>query len=151
MTVTPHHNYPDKMMPLVHHHYCEVSKNFSSENITHYLRVIMFGCYNVATKNIIDTLASEGVTVGIQARSSEYLTAHNLFNNELLLVTIFRTALNMATTYSNYMGQTCNGGYSLIQVEDRTFYRNILLFIFTSQLLECARSKGINHNIDGDP
>jgi hypothetical protein len=101
----------------------------------------MIGCYTVETKNIIDTLASEGVTFGIQARSREYLTAHNLFNNELLVITISRTDLSMVTSHSNLMDQTYNVGYSLIQVnmEDRTFYRNMLLFIFTGQLLKRAK------------
>jgi hypothetical protein len=132
MTEIPHHEYPDKMMPNIRHHYCEGSKNFSSENITQYLRVIMFEYYKVGTKNVIDTLASESVTFSIQARSSEYITARNLFDNQFMVVTISRTALSMATAYYNFMEQTCNGGYSLIQVnrEDRTFYRNMLLLIF---------------------
>jgi hypothetical protein len=37
MTVIPYHDYPEKMMPLVRHHYSEKSKFFSLENITHYL------------------------------------------------------------------------------------------------------------------
>jgi hypothetical protein len=51
------------------------------------------------------------------------------------------------------MEHTCNGEYKLIHVntEDRAFYRNMLLFMFTGQLLECARSKGINPDIEGDP
>jgi hypothetical protein len=51
------------------------------------------------------------------------------------------------------MEHTCNGEYKLIHVnrEDREFYRNMMLFIFTGQLLECARSKGINPDIEGDP
>jgi hypothetical protein len=49
MDAPPHHDYPEKMMPLVRHHYNEISKNFISKNITHYLRAIMFRCYNVET------------------------------------------------------------------------------------------------------
>jgi hypothetical protein len=51
------------------------------------------------------------------------------------------------------MEHTCNGEYELIHVnrEDRAFYRNMLLFIFTGQLLERARSKGINPDIESDP
>jgi hypothetical protein len=59
----------------------------------------------------------------------------------------------MATFYSNFMEQKCNGDYTLIHgnMEDGPFYRNTLLFIFTGQLLERARSKGsINPNIEGD-
>jgi hypothetical protein len=72
---------------------------------------------------------------------------------ELLVVTIWRTALSLAMIYSNFMEQTCNGEYKLIRVnrEDRTFYCNMLLFIFTGQLLERTRSKGINPDIEGDP
>jgi hypothetical protein len=45
------------------------------------------------------------------------------------------------------------GEYKLIHVnrEDRVFYRNMLLFIFTGQLLDRARSKGINPDIEGAP
>jgi hypothetical protein len=67
MTEIPHHDYPDKMKTLVRHHYNEGSNNFSSEN-THYLGVIMCGCYNFDTKKVIDTLVCEGVAVVIQAR-----------------------------------------------------------------------------------
>jgi hypothetical protein len=35
LTAIPHHDYPEKMIPLVRHHYNEKSKFFSSENITH--------------------------------------------------------------------------------------------------------------------
>jgi hypothetical protein len=153
MTDIPYHDYPERMMPLVRHHYSETSKFFSSENITHYLRVIMFGCYNVETKNIIDALACDGVTFGIQSASREYLAARNIFDNELLVVTILRTTLFLATLYSNFMEQTCNGEYKLIHVnrEYMTLYRNKLLFIFTGQLLECARSKDIDPDIEGAP
>jgi hypothetical protein len=37
MTVIPHHDYPEKMIPLVRHHYSEKYKFFSLENITHYV------------------------------------------------------------------------------------------------------------------
>jgi hypothetical protein len=104
------------------------------------LHIIMLGCYNVETKNAIDTLASDGVVLGIKARPREYLKACNLFDNEFMVVTISHTTLGMATTYSNFMEQTCNGNYSLIHVigKDRILYRNMLLFIFTGQLLQCA-------------
>jgi hypothetical protein len=153
MTVIPYHDYPEKMMPLVRHHYSEKSKFFSSENITHYVRVIMFGCYNVETKNVIDALACGTVAFGVQASPREYLTSRHLFNNELLVVTISRTALSLATSYSSFMEHTCNGEYKLIHVNraDRAFYRSILLFIFTGHVLEHARSKGINPDIEGDP
>jgi hypothetical protein len=61
--------------------------------------------------------------------------------------------LSLATSYSNFMENTCNGEYKLIHVnrEDMTFYRNMLLFIFTGQLLERTRSKGTNPDIEGDP
>jgi hypothetical protein len=107
----------------------------------------------VETKNAIEALACDGVTVGIQAALSEYLTACKLFENELLVVTILRTALNLATLYSNFMEQTFNSEYKLIRVnrEDMHFYRNMLLFIFTGQLLEHARSKGMNPIVKGNP
>jgi hypothetical protein len=129
------------MMPLVRHHYSKKSKFFSLENIAHYARVIMFGCYNVETKNVIDALACGGLAFGVQASPREYLTSRNLFDNEFLVVTLSRTVISFATSYSNFMEQTCNGEYNLIHVnrEDRAFYRNILLFIFTGQLLERAR------------
>jgi hypothetical protein len=59
----------------------------------------------------------------------------------------------LATSYSNFMEQTCNGEYELIHVnrEDREFYRNMLLFSFTGQLLELARYKGISPDIEGNP
>jgi hypothetical protein len=43
--------------------------------------------------------------------------------------------------------------YSLIQVnrEYQTFYRNMLLFVSSGQLLERTTSKGVNPNIEGDP
>jgi hypothetical protein len=96
-------------MPLVHHHYSEKSKFFSSENITHYIRVIMCGCYNVETKNVIDDLACGAVAFGVQKSPREYLTSRNLFDNELLVVTLLSTALFLATRYSNFMEHTCNG------------------------------------------
>jgi hypothetical protein len=141
------------MKPLVRHHYSKKSKLFSLENISHYVRVIMFGCYNVETKNVIDALACGAVAFGVQASPREYLTLRNLFDNELLVVTLSRTALSLATSYSNFIEQTCNGEYKLIHVnrEDRAFYRNMLLFIFTGQLLDRSRSKGINPDIEGDP
>jgi hypothetical protein len=71
LTTILHHDYPGKMMPLICHHYNEGSKNVISENITHYLCVIMFGCYNVETKNVIKYLASRGVIFDTQARSRE--------------------------------------------------------------------------------
>jgi hypothetical protein len=128
------------MFPLICHHYSEKSKFFSLKNITHYVRVIMFGCYNVETKNVIDALACGTEAFGVQATPREYLTSRNLFDNELLVVTLSRTALSLATTYSNFMEKTCNGEYKLIHVnrEDRVFYRNMLLFIFTGQLLDRA-------------
>jgi hypothetical protein len=116
MTVIPNHEYPEKMMPLVRHHYSEKSKLFSSENITYYVRVIMCGCYNVETKNVIDALACGAVAFGLQASPMEYLTSRNLFDNELLVLTLLRTALSLATSYSNFMEQTCNVEYKLIHV-----------------------------------
>jgi hypothetical protein len=118
-----------------------------------YIRVMMFCCHNVETNNGIETLASEGVTFSTQARYLEYLTARNIFDTELLFITISRTALHMATSYSNFMEQTRNADYSLIRVnrEDQRLYRNMLLFIFTGQLLEPTKSKGINPNIEGGP
>jgi hypothetical protein len=65
MTAIPHHGYQEKMIPLVRHHYSEKSKFFSLENITHYVRVIMYGCYNVETKNVIDALACGAVSFGV--------------------------------------------------------------------------------------
>jgi hypothetical protein len=47
-----HRGYPNKMIPIFHHHYFGASKNFCSENITHYLCVTMFVCYNVEAKNV---------------------------------------------------------------------------------------------------
>jgi hypothetical protein len=153
MTDIPHHDYPEKVIPLVRHHYSKISKFFSFENITHYVRVIMFGCYNVETKNAIDAFACGAVAFGVQASPRECLTLFNLFDNELLIVTLLRTALYLATSYSNFMEHTCNGEYKLIHVnrEDRAFYRNMLLLFFTGQLLERARFKGINPDIEGDP
>jgi hypothetical protein len=151
MTAVPHHDYPEKMFPLVRHHYNEKSMFFSLENITHYVRVIMFGCFNVITKNVIDALYCGAEPFGVHATPREYLTSRNLFDNELLVVTISRTALSLATIYSNFMEKTCNGQYKLIHIEDRVFYRNMLLFIFTGQLLDRARSKGLNPYIEGDP
>jgi hypothetical protein len=75
MTEIPYRGYTEIMMPLIRRHYSETSKFCSSENITHYLRVIMFGCYNVETKNIIDDLACYGVTFGVQAAPTEYLAS----------------------------------------------------------------------------
>jgi hypothetical protein len=106
----------------------------------------------VDTKNVIDDLACGGLTFGVQAAPREYITSRNLFNNQLLVVTILRTVLSLATSYSNFMEHTCNGEYKLIHVnrEDRTLYRNMLLFIFTGHFLERARSKDINPDIEGD-
>jgi hypothetical protein len=113
----------------------------------------MFGCCNVETKNVIDALDCGGVAFGVEIAPREYLTSRNLFDNELLVVTLSRTHLSLATSYFNFMEQTCNGEYKLIHFnrEDRALYSNMLLFIFTGQLLECARSKGINPDIEGDP
>jgi hypothetical protein len=97
------------MFPLIRHHYSEKSKFFSLENITHYVSVIMFGCYNVETKNVIDALACGAEAFGVQATPREYLTSRNLFDNEFLVVTLSRSALSLATTYSNFMEKTCNG------------------------------------------
>jgi hypothetical protein len=96
-------------------------------------------------------LACDGATFWLQAAPREYLASRNLFNNELLVVTISRTALSLATFYSNFTEKKCNGEYKLIHVnrEDRTFYCNMLLLIFTGQLLEGARSKGIHPDIEG--
>jgi hypothetical protein len=153
ITKIPYHDYPGKMMPLVRHNYREKSKFLSLVNITHYVRVIMFGCYNVETKNVIDDLACGAVAFGVKASPREYLTSRDLFDNALLVVTLLRTALSLATSYCKFMEQTCNGGYKLIHVnrEDMAFYRNMLLFIFNRQLLEHARSKGTNPDIEGDP
>jgi hypothetical protein len=113
----------------------------------------MFGCYNLDTKNVIDSLASESVTWARHASRWEYLPAVNLFDNELLVVSISRSATSLATTYSTFLEQACNGVYSLIQAnkEDNTFYRNMLLFRFTGELLKRANAKGINPIIEGDP
>jgi hypothetical protein len=153
MTDIPHHDYPEKMIPLIRHHYSEKSKFFSLENITHYVQVIMFGSYNVDTKNVIDDLACGAVAFGVQASPREYLTSRNIFDNELLVVTLSRMALSLATSYSNFMEQTCNGEHKIIHVnrEDRELYRNMLLFSLTGQLLDRARSKGINPDIEGNP
>jgi hypothetical protein len=95
----------------------------------------MFECYNLKTMNVTDALACGAVALGVQASPREYLTSRNLLDNELLVVTLLRTALSLAMSYSNFMEQTCNGDYKLIHVnrEDREFYRNMLLFIFTAQ------------------
>jgi hypothetical protein len=113
----------------------------------------MFGCYNVETKNVIDDFACGAVAFGVQSSPREYLTSRNLFDNDLLVVTLSRTAISLATSYSNFMEQTCSGECKPIHVnrEDRELYHNMLLFIFTGQLLEHARSKGINPDIEGDP
>jgi hypothetical protein len=113
----------------------------------------MFGCYNVETNNVIHALACGAVAFGVNAPPREYLTSRNLFDNKLLVVTLSRAALSLATSYSNFMEQKCNGEYKLIHFnrEDRAFYRNMMLFFFTGQLLERARSKGINPDIEGDP
>jgi hypothetical protein len=113
----------------------------------------MFGCCNVETKNVIDDLACGAVAFGVQASHREYLTLRNLFDNALLVVTLSLTALSLATSYSNFMEQTCNGEYKLIHAnrEDRAFYCNMLFFSFTGQLLERAQSKGINPDIEGNP
>jgi hypothetical protein len=63
----------------------------------------MFVCYNVETKNVIDDLACGVVAFGVQASPREYLTSRNLFDNELLVVTLLCTALSSAMTYSNFM------------------------------------------------
>jgi hypothetical protein len=68
-------------MSLVRHHYSEKSKFFSSENITHYVRVITFGCYNMETKNVIDDLACGAVAFGVKSSPREYLTSRSLFDN----------------------------------------------------------------------
>jgi hypothetical protein len=121
--------------------------------MTHYLCVFIFVCYNVETKNVFDALACDDVAFGIQVSPTEYITARNLFDNELLVVTISQTALSMSTVYSYFMERTCNDECKLIHInmEDRPFYRNMLLFIFIGQLLECVRSNGINPNSEGDP
>jgi hypothetical protein len=113
----------------------------------------MFGCYTLDMKNVIDSLASESVPCTRQASHREYLPAGNLFDNELLVVSISRSATSLETTYSTFLEETCNGVYSPIQVnkEDNTFYRNMLLFRFTGELLEGANVKGINPIIEGDP
>jgi hypothetical protein len=90
-------------MPLVRHHYSEKSKFFSSENITHYVRLFMFGCYNVETKNVIDALVCGALAFGVQSSPRDYLTSRYLFVNELLAVTLSRTALSLAMIYSNFM------------------------------------------------
>jgi hypothetical protein len=74
MTAVPHHDCPEKMFPLIRHHYNEKYMFFSLENITHYMRVIMFGCYNVVTKKVIDALACGAEPFGVQATPREYLT-----------------------------------------------------------------------------
>jgi hypothetical protein len=114
MTAVPHHNYPEKMFLLIRHHYSERSNFFSLENITHYAHVIMIGCYNVETKNVIDALDCGAEAFGVQATPREDLTSRNLFDNELLVVTLSRRALSLAMTYSNFMEKTCNGEYKLI-------------------------------------
>jgi hypothetical protein len=37
MNAIPHHDYPEKMIPMIRHHYSEKSKFFSLENLTHYV------------------------------------------------------------------------------------------------------------------
>jgi hypothetical protein len=69
----------------------------------------MFGCYHIPTKNVIESLSTEGKTCSSQARPGEYLAVGNLFNNELLVITISRTVLSMATTYANFLERTCKG------------------------------------------
>jgi hypothetical protein len=70
-----HHEYPERMMHVVWDHCNEGSKSFNSENITHYLQLIMFGCYNLDTKNGINYLASEAVNCSTLASRREYLPA----------------------------------------------------------------------------
>jgi hypothetical protein len=91
MTDIPYNDYPGKNMPLVRHHYSK-----KSELLTHYARVMMFGSYNVETKNIKDALDCGGVAFGVQAAPSEYLTSRNLFGYELLVVTLYHTDLSLA-------------------------------------------------------
>jgi hypothetical protein len=71
----------------------------------------------------------------------------------LLVVSISRSAVSLATYYYTFLEQTCNGVYSLNQVNsgDKTFYRNAMLFQFTGQLLERANAKAINPVFEGDP
>jgi hypothetical protein len=107
----------------------------------------------VETKNVIEALACFAEALGVQATPREYLASLSLFDNELLVVTILRMVLSLATPYSNFMKKTCNGEYKLIHVnrEDRVLYLNMMLFIFTGQLLDRARSKVIHPDIERDP
>jgi hypothetical protein len=148
-----HCEYPEIMMPVVRHPYYEGSKSFNSQNITYYLQLIMCCCYNIDTKNDIDSLSSEAANCAIRASRREYLPARNLFDNELPVVSISCSAVSLATAYSTFLGKTCNGVYSLIQVNnaDKTFYRNMMLFRFTGQLLERANAKGVNPVFEGGP
>jgi hypothetical protein len=59
----------------------------------------------------------------------------------------------MANPYSRFLKNTCNGEYTLICVSKyyRSFYLNILLFLFTGQFLVRANSKGVNPDIEGGP
>jgi hypothetical protein len=153
LTDPPHRDYLERMMPVIRHHYNEASKRSIPENITHYLRLIMCGCYNIYKKNVIDYFASDSVTCIIQASCQEHLPMGNLFDNYLLVVSISCLDTSLVTTYSTFLEQTCIWIYSLIQVktEHNIFYRTMLLFRFTGELLDCANAKGIHPIIEGDP
>ena len=148
----PKNNYPQEMIPMTHGHFVETSRNFSPDNCAHYLRVIMFGCYNGSTKNVMDSLAYQNVAVAVQANGREYLPARNLFDNELLVVAISRTVVAISKTYSAFLHNAC-GVHSLTQVliDDKTFFANMAQFLLTAQLLDRANRVGINPAVVGKP
>jgi hypothetical protein len=78
-------------------------------------------------------LSTEVTTFSSQARPQEYLVAGNLFDDELLVITISRTVRSMATTYAHFLERKFSGDYTLINVtkDDRTFYCNVALFLFS--------------------
>jgi hypothetical protein len=153
---SPEYTYPDTLFPTTENHMTPSSKNFNPINIVHYVRIIMFGCFDPETRNVITTMAlgqRDNVELRPQGPRRDYIMSKNLFNNELLVVSISMAAKTLARCYSLWLVDACNGldGAPKIVPDDANIYRNMATFQFTAGLLLLAKRVGINPNLDIDP
>jgi hypothetical protein len=65
--------YPTNMLPFVVNHHTANIKSFNIENISQYLRLIMFGVYDTPTKNVLISLASSTNSIPSQRLRTAHL------------------------------------------------------------------------------
>jgi hypothetical protein len=145
--------YPNTTPPAITNHHTSSSRSFNIENISHYLRLIMFGAYDDPTKHVLTSVASGTSAFQNQANVRDQLTANNLFDTYLLVVSMSRAVEKMAPIFTFFLFKMLDGQHGLQDMgqDAKPLYTNISTFLLTGQLLERAKTMGINPDLDTFP